>query len=94
MSDYSSHVERDNFNELVYDLINEYIENSLAYPYDTALAIESGSNELKLSSKSEIGTGWDIYEIETLIRQNESGTGKEVDIDAIFDIACSHFFVI
>jgi len=32
MSDYSSYVERDNFNEQIYELISEYIENSEAYP--------------------------------------------------------------
>lgn len=93
MSDYSSYVERDNFNEQIYELISEYIENSEAYPQDMVLAIENGSNKLKLSPESEIGTGWDVYQIETLIRLNESGKGKEVDIDASFDIASSYFFV-
>jgi len=93
MNDYSSYVERDNFNEKIYELISDYIENSEAYPQDTVLAIESGSNELKLSSMDEVGTSWDVYQIETLIRTNESGTGKEVDIDASFDIASSYFFV-
>jgi hypothetical protein len=93
MNDYSSYVERDNFNEQIYELISEYIENSEAYPQDTVLAIENGSYKLKLSLESEIGTGWDIYQIETLIRPNESGCGKEVDIDASFDIASSYFFV-
>jgi hypothetical protein len=93
MSDYSGYVERDNFNEKIYELISDYIENSEAYPQDTVLAIESRSNKLKLSSMDEIGMGWDVYQIETLIRTNESGTAKEVDIDASFDIASSYFFV-
>jgi len=94
MSDYSSPAERDIFNEKIYELINDYIEDSEAYTPDMVLAIQSSSNELKMCSMYEIEVGWDVYEIESLIRVDESGTGKEVDIDATFDIASRYFFVI
>jgi hypothetical protein len=93
MSDYSSYIERDQFNEKICELVDEYIDNALLYPVDSVLAIQSVTYELKLCSATEINESWDTYDISSLIRDNEEGKGRETDIDATNDIANSYFFV-
>jgi len=93
MGDYSSYIERDQFNENICELVEEYLGDIDLYPIDTILAIKEETFELKLCSPGEIDSSWTTYEIQSLIRDNEDGTGKETDIDSTNEIANSYFFV-
>jgi len=93
MPDYSSHTERDAFNEALCNLVEEYLQDKEAYRTDTILAINSKTTEIQLGVKSDYLIGWDTFPIENLIRDNEDNTGKEADIDATFELASSYFFV-
>jgi len=93
MSDYSSYIERDTFNESLYNLVEEYLQDKDAYPTDTLLAINNSTMEINLGIQADFLVGWETYPIQSLIRNNEDNSGKEVDIDATHEIASSHFFV-
>jgi len=93
MSNYSSHTERDAFNEALYSSVEEYLQEKDAHSVNTVLAVNSKTVEIKLGSKNDFTSGWETYPIENLIRNNEDNSGQEVDIDATFEIASSFFFV-
>ena len=93
MAEFDSYIERDRFNEKIFDLVNEYLNNFEAYPDNVILAIQNKTNDLQIISPDEIGNDWDIYNITSLIRENDLRTGKEVDIDATYDLANKYFFV-
>ena len=93
MTDYSNYIERDAFNEALYNLVEEYLQNKDAYPTDTMLAISSSTMEIKLGIQIDFIIGWETYSIQSLLRNNEDNSGIEVDIDATHEIASSHFFV-
>lgn len=93
MSVYSNYIERDQFNEKICELVEEYLENIDSYPDNIVLAIENKTNEIKLCQMNEIIDGYDTFAISTLIRNNEEQTAKEVDIDETFEIASKYFFV-
>jgi len=93
MSDYSSYSERDSFNEALYNIIEEYLQDPDAYPINTVLAINTVSMEIELGSSDKFISNWETYQIENLIRNNEDNKGMEVDIDATYELASSHFFV-
>lgn len=93
MGDYSSYIERDQFNEKIFELVEEFLEDINSYPTDLVLAIQNETYELKLCSPNDIVGNWDTYKISSLLRDNESQTGKEVDIDTTNDIASHYYFV-
>ena len=93
MADYSSHVDRDLFDQAIYDIVNDYLENNDSYPEEIVLAVRSETKELQLCTKEEVNEDWDTYPITSLIRDNEDGTKKEVDIDETYELASSYFFV-
>jgi hypothetical protein len=93
MSDYSNYIERDQFNDKICELVEEYLDNIDSYPDNIVLAIDNKTNEIKLCEKSDIIDGCDTFAISALIRDNEEQTAKEVDIDETFEIASKYFFV-
>lgn len=93
MSDYSSYTERDAFNEALCNLVEEYLQDKDAYSEDTLLAINSKTMEIELGTQTDFVPGWETYEIQSLIRNNEDNSGKEADIDATYELASSYFFV-
>ena len=93
MGDYSSYIERDQFNVKICELVEEYLGEIDLYPINTVLAIKDDTFDLKLCSPSEIDKDWTAYGILSLIRDNEDETGKEIDIDATNEIASKFFFV-
>lgn len=93
MSDFSSYTKRDAFNEALCNLVEEYIQDSDAYPADMALAINTKTMEIELGSKTSFAAGWETYPIQSLIRNNEDNSEKEADIDATHELASSYFFV-
>nr|WP_320037607.1 hypothetical protein [uncultured Bacteroides sp.] len=93
MTDYSTCKERDAFDQAIYDLINEYLQDSSFYPDNAYLAINTASKEIQIGALQEFDANWKTYPIEELLRENEDKTTKEVDIDVTFDIASEYFFV-
>ena len=93
MSDYSSYAERDAFSQDIYDLVNEYLLDQKAFPEDVVLAINNKTNEIQLGSQTSFSADWETYPIQTIIRNNDDNTAKEVDNDVAFEIASSFFFV-
>ncbi len=93
MSDYSSYTERDAFNEALCNLVEEFLQNKVAYSEETVLAINSKTLEIELGTKADFLTGWDTFAIQNLIRNDEDNSGQEADIDAIHELASSYLFV-
>ncbi|WP_321518554.1 hypothetical protein [uncultured Bacteroides sp.] len=93
MTDYSTCKERDAFDQAVYDLVNEYLQDSFFYPDNAYLAINAASKEMQIGALQEFDANWITYPIEELLRENEDNKKKEVDIDVTFDIASEYFFV-
>lgn len=93
MSDYSSYTERDNFNETLCNLVEEFLQDKDAYSEETVLAINSKTMEIELGTQVNFLTGWDTFAIHNLIRNNEDNSGQEADIDAIHELASSYLFV-
>ena len=93
MSDYSSYTERDNFNEALCNLVEEFLQDKDAYSEETVLAINSKTMEIELGTKTDFLTGWDTFAIQNLIRNNEDNSGQEADIDTIHELASSYLFV-
>ena len=93
MAELDSYIDRDLFNEKIFDLVSEFLNEIEVYPNNVVLAIQNKTNDLQIISPDEIGNDWDIYNITSLIRENDLRTGKEVDIDATYDLANKYFFV-
>ena len=93
MADYSSYAERDAFSQDICDLVNEYLLDPNAFADDVVLAINNKTNEIQLASPSIFSAEWETYPIQTIIRNNEDNTGREVDSDVTYEIASSFFFV-
>jgi FKBP-type peptidyl-prolyl cis-trans isomerase (trigger factor) len=93
MSDLSTYTERDAFNETLYNVVEEYLNEKDAHPAETMLAINLKTKTTKLGAKTEFTAGWELYPIDKLIRISEDDEAEEVDIDATFEIASSIYFV-
>ena len=87
-----SYIDRNQFNEGICDLIEEYLENADAYN-DEVIAVQKTTKELQLISANEVDNNWDTYPILSFLREREDGTGKEVDIDATLDLADTYYFL-
>jgi len=92
MNKPDSYIDRNLFNEGIFDLIEEYLVNSEAYK-DEVLAVQKKTKEFLLVSENELDQQWDIYPITRFLRKNEDESGMEVDIDATLDLADSYFFL-
>ena len=94
MTKYSSNnTQRNAFNEALYEMVEEFLQEIDIRASDTVLAVNTKTLEIGLGIKSEFAAGWETYPIDTLIRNNAENTGKEVDTDATFEIASSFYFV-
>jgi hypothetical protein len=93
MSDISTYTKRDAFNEILYSLVEEYLNEKDAHPAETVLAINRKTKATKLGTKTEFTAGWELFPIDKLIRKNDEDETEEVDIDATFEIASSIYFV-
>jgi len=93
MSDLSTYTKRDAFNETLYNVVEEYLNEKETHPAETVLAINRKTKATKLGTKTEFTNGWELFAIEKLVRINDEDETEEVDIDATFDIASAFYFV-
>jgi hypothetical protein len=93
MSDLSTYTKRDAFNETLYCVVEEYLNEKDTHPAEKVLAINRKTKATKMGTKTEFTPGWELYPIDKLIRINDENETVEVDIDATFDIASSFYFV-
>jgi hypothetical protein len=93
MSDLSSNTKRNAFNEEIFRIVEEYLQEKALHPVGSVLAINAKSKSLKLGAKNEFPSSWDTYTLDNLIRKNEDDNSDEVDVDATFDIASKYYFV-
>lgn len=93
MSDYSSYIEKDTFNEALCNSVEEYIQDNDAYPNDSASAINGKTMEIELGTQVNFVSYWVVYPIQSFNRSNEDNSGVEVDIDATHELASSSYFV-
>ncbi|MDR3653232.1 MAG: hypothetical protein P4L34_09715 [Paludibacter sp.] len=87
-----SYVTRNLFNEEVFDLILEYLDNNVTFT-EEGVAVNPKTKEIKLISPKELGSNWEFYPIAQFIRKNEAGTALEPDVDATLDLADKYFFL-
>lgn len=79
------------FNEQIFDIIQEYVENKDCYPESPALIINTSSLQLCIDGLED-NPGCDIYPLSELTRIDDDGS-IEPDADATFDIASKYIFV-
>jgi len=92
MKTSDSFVTRNLFNEEVFGLVKEYLENDEAYT-DEGVAVNIKTKEIKLISPKQLDINWEFYPIGQFIRKNEEGTDLEPDVDATLDLADKYFFL-
>lgn len=98
MSDYSTVQERDAFDERIFEIVQEYLDDKESYQDEDnieniGLSVNPEALELKIISRENNPEGWDFFPIEGLIRHNEDNTGDEPDCDATHELASSYIFV-
>ncbi len=99
MSEYSTVQERDAFDERIFEMVQEYLEDEANVLKDgriqngMGLSINLQTLELAINSQENNLTSWDFFPIEKLIRQNEGNIGNEPDCDATHKLASSYCFV-
>jgi hypothetical protein len=93
MSDLSSYTKRDAFNEILFSVIDEYLQEKDAHETNVVLGINRKTKATKLGAKTDFTDSWELYPIDKLIRISDDNETEEVDVDATFDIASSFYFV-
>jgi hypothetical protein len=92
MGDYNTYIERDTFNEVIYESIKEVLDEDSSIN-DLFLAIKKEDFEISIGQEIEFDDKWDTYPLENFVRQSSENNSLEVDIDSTFEIASSYFFV-
>lgn len=80
------------FDQLIWDKVQEYIEDKDAYSSDTVLGIHSSTYEVIVDSAKNLSDDYELYQLSTLIRLDEQGS-LEPDCDATNEVANKYFFV-
>lgn len=93
MSDLSTYIQRDAFNEILYSMVKEYLNEKEASSAESVLAINRKTKATKLGTKTEFTADWELFPMDKLIRLNDDDSSEEVDIDATFEIASLFYFV-
>ena len=92
MKEYSTVQERDAFDERIFEIVQEYLEDC-SYDNNIGLSINPQTLELALVSPDNNPEGCDFLPLESFIRPNENNTGNEPDCDATHELASSYCFV-
>lgn len=92
MPDYNSYTDRDAFSRALCDMVEEYLQER-NQPAGTVLAVNPLTMETGLGAGGDFENPWEKYPVETFIRDNEDSTGKEVDVDATYELASKYYFV-
>lgn len=92
MKEYSTAQERDAFDERIFEIVQECIEDGNSES-NFGLSINPQTLELALVSPENNPEGCDFHQIDGLIRPNEKNTGNEPDCDATYELASSYCFV-
>ena len=87
MSDYSTVQERIEFENKIFDQVQNSITNQDTYVNNIGLIINAKTLELNLATKEECSTSDDWYELNELIRNSEP------DCDAIYKLASKYCFI-
>ena len=92
MKEYSTAQERDAFDERIFEIVQECIEDGNSES-NFGLSINPQTLELVLVSPENNSEGWDFHPIDGLIRPAENNSGVEPDCDATHELASSYCFV-
>ena len=87
MSDYSTVQERNEFENNIFDQVQDYLSNKDAYVDNIGLIINTQSLEINLGIKEECSENEEWHDLDDLINDNEP------DCDAIYDLASSYCFI-
>lgn len=79
------------FEEQIFDVLQEYIDNKEDYPNDAVLIVRNSNHEVSIDSQDEFPK-CTTYEIENYLRSDDAGD-IEPDIDAVNELASKYFFV-
>jgi len=79
------------FDGVVAELVSMYLNNMDAYPVDTVVAVQKGTNDIQLTSTKKVKRQWKGFPIFSFIKENDKQTGMEVDILATHHLACNYF---
>ena len=85
-----SYIDRNLFNQKLFDLIEDYLDNPDEYANEV-IAVNSRSKEIQLNSPENLDSNWETYPITQFIHNDENGL--EPDVDATLDLADSYFFL-
>ncbi len=92
MKEYSTVQERDAFDERIFEIVQEYLEDGNSES-TMGLSINPQTLELAIVSPENKPDGWDFHPIDGLIRPDENNSGVEPDCDATHELASLYCFV-
>jgi len=79
------------FDRVLAELVSIYLNNIDAYPADTVVAVQKGTNDIQLTSNKNVKREWKRFPIFSFIKENAKHTGIEVDIAATYHLACDYY---
>lgn len=79
------------FEEQIFDVLHEYIDNKEDYPNDAVLIVSNSNHKVSIDSKDE-SPKCATYGIENYLRSDDAGD-IEPDVDAVNELASKYFFV-
>lgn len=80
------------FDQLIWEKVQEYLNDRDCYSSDVVIAINSDTYEVVIDSPTNLSKDFEQYPIDTLIRKDEQGN-LEPDCDATDEIANQYYFV-
>lgn len=93
-SDYSTNQDLRNFEQRIYNLVNEYITNEEDYSDDVQLEINTEDLTLHIADPEQDLPNCDYYPIMDLVRASEESPGEWVpDGEAITEVAAGYISV-
>ena len=100
MKEYSTFQERNEFEEQLFEVIQEYLGNKESYISETGtetgnpgLCINPKNMEVTIDVIGNLSDGCDFYSLEQFMRPTDDNSGMEPDCDATHELASSYCFI-
>lgn len=81
------------FNEILYDKVQDYIDNPDSYADDAVLAIHKNTYEVVIESPSDLSNDYEQFKLTTFMRIDEVSGIIEPDNDETYELASKYYFV-
>ena len=100
MKNYSTFQERNKFEEKIFEVVQEYIDDEISFRMErgnfagnVGLCVNPKTLELVIEGRGKVRPDWDFYPMERFIRPTNDNAGDEPDCDATHELASSYCFI-